>query len=1091
MTESAPVNIRVRKTLQDPAVWILLVILVIALLTRTIDLGTRVMSHDEINHVYFAWLWHDGGRYQHNPVSHGPLQFHLLNLSYFLFGDNDVSARLPAALAGVVAVALIWPLRRWFKVRGALAAAVMLLFSPYMLYYSRYARNEIFVVVESLLTLWAIFRYLETKEDRWLYLLAAALALHATTKETYYIQTAQWLLYLASWLMFQFIRASWASERMKIWFGTGVAFSAFGFGLALFEFLQERSAAGEAAVPMTSSLVLIGAGIGALGLILAAASLIHSFGARLRTEFPLLDVLLVMITLTLPLLGALPAQALGWDPMAYSDTTSITRTTIIVISLVAVSLATGLLWDRRRWLIAAGIFILIYIPLYTTLFTNPYGLFSGLIGSLGYWLVQQGVERGSQPWFYYAFLQIPLYEFLPALGALMGSLFAIGNLRRKEQGTNEDPETQAGMRIQPMLVFYLIFSSLTTLLIYTYAGERMPWITVHLILPMILLSGWWFGTVFTGDSLRNFVSARGLGLLALGTIVFYALTRALRFISGLQPAASTVYQGVEQFTGWALPIVAALVAVLFMLKLASHFRAHQLLDFTALTILALLLLQTIRTAFRAAYENYDSAKEYLVYAHAASGPKLAMALVEELSLRTTGDYALPIGYDNDAAYPLWWYLRKYPQAFDFGAEPNRTVRDYPIVFASDTNAPRYEAYLGDAYQSMTFERLWWPREDYNNWTWQSVRDTLTNREMLRALWEIWLNRDYNRYAQLTGTDVTARGWQPAGRMKMYVRNDYAAGVLGLIETTEGEAWQDPYNERMIDLQPETILGGTGAAPGFFLGPRGLAIDTQGWIYVADSNNHRIQILNAAGELQQTWGFYADSSAGEAAAGGFNQPWDLSVASDGSVIVVDTWNHRIQRFTAQGELLNLFDTSQASLTPAGLYGPRGVAVDREDHVYIVDTGNKRILIYSLAGELLGSFGSGGLSIGNLDEPVGVAVDPLGRIWIADTWNQRIQVFEEWADGQFEALEVWPVEAWFGQSIENKPYLAISPQGHVCVTDPEGGRVLCFTSEGEFRLGFTGGGMILPSGIAFDESCRLWISDAGSDRLLRFNPELCQE
>jgi streptogramin lyase len=52
-------------------------------------------------------------------------------------------------------------------------------------------------------------------------------------------------------------------------------------------------------------------------------------------------------------------------------------------------------------------------------------------------------------------------------------------------------------------------------------------------------------------------------------------------------------------------------------------------------------------------------------------------------------------------------------------------------------------------------------------------------------------------------------------------------------------------------------------------------------------------------------------------------------------------------------------------------------------------------------------------------------------------------------------------------------------------------LCFSSEGEFRLGFTGGDMILPSGIVIDESCQIWISDAGSDRLLRFDPELCQE
>ena len=1089
---AAPTN-GFRKALSTPSFWFLIIILVLAILTRTLDLGARVMSHDEINHVYFAWMWFDGGSYQHNPVSHGPLQFHLLTLSYFIFGDNDVSARLPAALAGVAAIALIWPLRRWFNKRGALAAAVLMLVSPYMLYYSRYARNEMFVVVETLLTLLAIFRYLESRQNRWLYLLAGALALHATTKETFYIQTAQWMLFLAAWLIVQLLRAHWPSQRLKTSFGAAVALSISGFGLALLEFLQERTAAGEAAVPMTSSLVFLGAAIGGLGLILVAYSLIRSFGTRLRNEFPLLDVLLIMTTLTLPLLGALPAQAFGWDPMAYSDTAAITRTTVLVVILLLLSLLLGLIWDRRRWLIAAGIFVVIYIPLYTTFFTNPFGLFSGLVGSLGYWLVQQGVERGSQPWFYYAFLQIPLYEFLPALGAVFGSIFAILHVGQKREPQHSTQDSKDGISIQPMLILYLIYSWLTTLLIYTYAGERMPWITVHLTLPMILVSGWWFGAVFTKESLRRICSARALAILALSGIVVYALARSVRFVSGMQPVVSTVFQGLEKFTGWALPVGLAMVAILLIRGLVRRSKLHEILDLAALSFLVLLLLQTTRSAFRAAYVNYDSAKEYLVYAHAAPGPKLAMTVIEELSLRTTGEYNLPIGYDNDAAYPLWWYLRNYPQAFAFGAEPNRTVRDFPVVFASDANAPSYEAYLGDAYQSMTFERLWWPREDYNNLTWQSVRDNLANRDMLRALWDIWFNRDYARYSQITGHDVSARGWQPAGRMKMYIRNDYASGVLGLIEPGLDEvewAWSDAYGDNLSELQPEIILGGTGSTPGFFSGPRGIALDSKGWIYIADSNNHRVQVLDPSGELQGSWGFYADSTAGEAAAGGFNQPWDLTIASDGSVIVVDTWNHRIQRFTAQGELLHIFDASSLTLDPSGFYGPRGIAVDQQDRLFMVDTGNKRVLIFNLEGVLLGQFGSGGLGLGNLDEPVGVALDSIGRVWIADTWNQRVQVFEEIYDTQFEAQDSWPIEAWFGQSIENKPYVAISPQGHFCVTDPEGGRVLCYASTGEFQLGFNGGGMILPSGIAFDEDCRLWITDAGSDHIMRFDPVLCQ-
>jgi hypothetical protein len=88
-----------------------------------------------------------------------------------------------------------------------------------------------------------------------------------------------------------------------------------------------------------------------------------------------------------------------------------------------------------------------------------------------------------------------------------------------------------------------------------------------------------------------------------------------------------------------------------------------------------------------------------------------------------------------------------------------------------------------------------------------------------------------------------------------------------------------------------------------------------------------------------------------------------------------------------------------------------------------------------------------------------------------------------------LGTWPVESWFGQSIENKPFLAGNQQGDICVSDPEGGRVLCFNNQGEWLLGFTGSGMILPSGLAFDDACHLWVTDAGSDRILRFDPGLC--
>ncbi len=87
----------------DRSLVIFAAIVLLAVLTRFAGLGDRVMSHDETTHVYFSWQLEQGRGYAHDPLSHGPLQFHLLALSYYLFGDNDASARLPAAVSGVAA----------------------------------------------------------------------------------------------------------------------------------------------------------------------------------------------------------------------------------------------------------------------------------------------------------------------------------------------------------------------------------------------------------------------------------------------------------------------------------------------------------------------------------------------------------------------------------------------------------------------------------------------------------------------------------------------------------------------------------------------------------------------------------------------------------------------------------------------------------------------------------------------------------------------------------------------------------------------------------------------------------------------------
>ena len=95
---------------------------------------------------------------------------------------------------------------------------------------------------------------------------------------------------------------------------------------------------------------------------------------------------------------------------------------MFLVPLFIISLLIGLWWNGKVWLINTGIFWAIFILFYTTLFTQGVGFAKGLMGALGYWLAQQGVTRGGQPKYYYALIQIPIYEFLPAFGTFVAAI---------------------------------------------------------------------------------------------------------------------------------------------------------------------------------------------------------------------------------------------------------------------------------------------------------------------------------------------------------------------------------------------------------------------------------------------------------------------------------------------------------------------------------------------------------------------------------------------------------------------------------------------------------------------------------------------
>ena len=111
------------------------------------DLGSRALHHDESLHAYFSWQLSIGNGYVHNPMMHGPLQFELNAVLFYIFGVTDVTARSLYAVFGVLLVVCPLLLRDKLGRMGCFLAALLLAFSPALLYFSRFARNDILIAV--------------------------------------------------------------------------------------------------------------------------------------------------------------------------------------------------------------------------------------------------------------------------------------------------------------------------------------------------------------------------------------------------------------------------------------------------------------------------------------------------------------------------------------------------------------------------------------------------------------------------------------------------------------------------------------------------------------------------------------------------------------------------------------------------------------------------------------------------------------------------------------------------------------------------------------------------------------------------------
>ncbi len=662
------------------------VLMLVAAVMRLWDLDVRAMHHDESLHAYYSFQLSSGAGYQHDPMMHGPLQMEATAGLFRLLGDSDFTARLLYAIAGVVLVGTPFFFRNRLGNLGALLVAVMFLFSPTLLYFSRFARNDILMAVFAFGLVITMWHYLDQGKNKYLYMFAGILALAFATKETAYL-----ISFILGFYLFVVIAAgNWAR-------------------------ITEGVTEGEVSPPV------------ALARLVRGAWDTGTVGLRLDNPSRPAIVLLILVTLTLPLWSALVAlfqdtPLLSWSGLVLSSPEGepppigspvrggLVIAFLIVASLVGVSAYFGAKWSWRIWWKAAAIFFGITVVLYSTFFTNFAGIGSGFWRSLGYWVAQQETARGGQPLYYYLVIG-PVYEFLPMVFAIAAGVYY---LRRRDDFSR-----------------FLVYWTVATFLLYTMASEKMPWLLVNITLPAIVLSGKFLGEAVGAIQWRRLMRGGGLALLPVVPIFIVLLWR-LAFIE-----VDFEKVGDILLLAGALAFVGLIVVLGYLM--ARRIGYASFAAFAAIPIFVVLMALSVRAGWHASYENGDVPVEMLVYTQTSPDLVLIRNEVESVS---EGGQSVLIDNASGFSWPWAWYLRNHPSknfpSYDNGIEADP---DASVLIVHTKNRSGVDAALNDNYtDALKVKHRWWFPENYKGLSLRRFIGSLFDRQAWRNVADYFLYR---------------------------------------------------------------------------------------------------------------------------------------------------------------------------------------------------------------------------------------------------------------------------------------------------------------------------------------------------------------
>lgn len=655
----------------------------------------------------------------------------------------------------------------------------------------------------------------------------------------------------------------------------------------------------------------------------------------------------------------------------------------------------------------------------------------------------------------YFFYSILLYEIL----ALVFAIVAVVNGPVSHKGHERSS-------LNPV-VFAVWF--VVSLILHSFASGRETEQAVLVTLPLVLLGGIGLGVVLGRFDWNTFRRTRAslIPVAMLGMII--GLIAILVTIARANDPAG------GSSSGWPALLQILFVVVVVLLPLAyliwsgtQGTEARAPIGSSALLVIALLLgLFTFRSTTALSFYRADDGSELLARNVPTEGVRALVDQVDRLSrdlsvdnmsnIDNTGSHGLSIGISPEVEWPFAWYFRDYQNLSV--VSPAGWSDDTDVAIAPDSEGMDTAGLVvqqkalrnqtPNAYQTLDAETIF--GDVFNTSAWYDMYWYLVFREMDSQLPPASLSVGYSFRVS---------------------------------------------NQINPNLGPFDLFTNNSPGPGPGLGqlsaPSGIAVSPDGEvIYVVNAGNQRIERYSRDGVFLGVWDSATDSnlmlsmSNGEGASG-------ITIGDDGLIYVADTWNHIVIVLDQNGNIVrqlgqravltDIGDGSDPATSPGLFFGPRGVAVT-ENEIYVTDTGNERVQVFSKDGTFLRAFGGFGTASGELQEPTGIAIGPDGNVYVADSGNGRISIFTP----QGEIVQELAVASWQNQmGTDRKNDLAFGPDGVLYLTNPSQGIVEAWNGSGFIEIDIED--VVRPSGLAVTPDGTLLVTDSAESIVVQVQPDI---